>query len=372
MKGKSIRMKKHLPFIILLLVCLVQALPVSAQVNYRVTGIASIINHTQGAYVILRTGDGRIFNLTGIDVTRVRPFDGKNVIVEGSARQADQITDLKVSSINLAPLDKNAVVLPPFKAHQRPARLVSQNTPVYTVQDVRWGYIPGKERNNENFRYLKTTIDTSKAERAYFVLKPFPPEWIAAHALFFFSFRKGGVVNEDGEETAGLFLSIEAYQRTNQNYSLAEGLKNTFGVSWILAGWEDYTTQSCDVQKERLFLYPLKLTQSQVSALVAESVLQATVNRQGEYYNTVTNNCTNNLIVLLNRVLPESQRINLWWVPSMVYNMKATMPISVPKMLMKRGLLGEPLPEVNASNFKGVFTRSASNASCPPVRPVFK
>ncbi|HQG27593.1 MAG TPA: hypothetical protein PLY73_03485 [Candidatus Ozemobacteraceae bacterium] len=56
----------------------------------------------------------------------------------------------------------------------------------------------------------------------------------------------------------------------------------------------------------------------------------------------------------------------------MVYNLKATMPISVPKMLMKRGLLGEPLPEVNASNFKNVFPRSASNVLCPPVRPVFR
>ncbi len=365
-------MKNHLLVIVLLLTCIVPALPATAQVNYRVTGIPSIINHTQGAYVILRTGDGRIFNLTGIDVTRIRPFDGKNVIVEGSARQADQITDLKVTSINFTPLDQSAVVLPPFKAHQRPAKLISHDTPVYRVQDVRWGYIPGKERNNGNFRFVKATIDTSKVDRAYFVLKPFPPEWIAAHALMLFTFRKGGMVNENGEESVGMFLSIEAYQRTNQNYSLKDGLKNTFGSSWILGTWDDYTTQSCDVQKERLFLYPLKLTQSQIGALAAESILQATVNRQGEYYNTVTNNCTNNLIVLLNRVLPESQRINLWWIPSMVYNMKATMPIAVPKMLMKRGLMAEPLPEVNASNFKGMFTKSVSNATCPPVRPVFR
>ncbi|HOT30110.1 MAG TPA: DUF4105 domain-containing protein [Candidatus Ozemobacteraceae bacterium] len=365
-------MNKRLCVIALLLACLVYALPVSAQVNYRVTGIPSIVNHTQGVFVILRTGDGRIFNLTGIDVTRVRPYDGKNVVVEGSARQADQITDLKVTSIGLAPLAQDAVVLPPFKAHQRPAKLLSHSTPIYKVQDVRWGYLPGQERNNENFRFVKATIDTSKVDRAYFVLKPFPPEWIAAHALMLFTFKKGGMINETGEESDGMFLSIEAYQRTNQSYSLKDGLKNTFGSSWILGTWEDYTTQSCDVQKERLFLYPLKLTQSQVCSLAAEAILQATVNRQGEYYNTVTNNCTNNLIVLLNRVLPESQRINLWWIPSMVYNLKATMPISVPKMLMKRGLLGEPLPEVNASNFKNVFPRSASNVLCPPVRPVFR
>ncbi len=346
--------------------------PAEAQVNYRVTGILKVVAHQQGTYAILRTGDGRMFNLTGVDAVKIRTFDGQNVVVEGAARQADQITDLKVTNITVAPIDRNAVVLPPFKAHQTPPKLISQKTPLYKVKDVRWGYIPNKARTNENFRYLTTTIDTSKVDRAFFVLKPFPPEWIAAHSLLFFSFRPGGMVNELGEESVGLFLSIEAYQRTDQSYSLTEGLKNTFGVSWILAGWEDYTTQSCEVQKERLFMYPLKLSQGQMSALAAESILQATLNRSGEYYHTVTNNCTNNLIVLLNRVLPESQRINLWWIPSMAYNMRATTPVVVPKMLMKRGLLGEALPEVNAANFKKVFAPRPPIGLMPPVRPVLR
>ena len=109
-----------------------------------------------------------------------------------------------------------------------------------------------------------------------------------------------------------------------------------------------------------------------MNALISETILQATVNRQGEYYNTVTNNCTNNLIVLLNRVLPEVQRVNMWWLPSMVYNMQATTPVVVPKMLMKRGLLCEVLPEVNGSNFRRIFARPKPQGSCPPVRPVFK
>ena len=345
-----------------------------AQVNYRVTGIPQVVKHASGAYAILRAGDGRLFNLTGIEISRVAAFEGQNVVVEGAARQADQVIDLKVTTISPAPLQSASVVLPPFKAHQRPPKLIAQRSPLYDVADVRWGYIPDKARTNENFRYLKTTIDASRVDRAFFVLKPFPPEWIAAHSLLYFSFKPGGMVNEKGEQAAGLFLSIEAYQRTNQSYSLKEGLKNTFGVSWILAGWEDYTTQSCEVQKEKLYLYPLKLSQSQMSSLLAETILQATVNRSGEYYNTVTNNCTNNLIVLINRVLPEQQRINLWWIPSMVYNMRATTPVVVTKMLMKKGLLGEPLPEVKASNFRKIFAppQSRPAAPPPPIRPVFR
>jgi len=359
-------------FAALLMIFCHVSLSAQAQVNYRVGGIPQIIRHSSGNYAILRTGDGRLFNLTGFDLREIQKYEGQNVIVEGAARQADQVIDLKVKSIVPAPLNQNSLVLPPFKAHQSPPKLLKKSPPIYNVSDVRWGYIPGKPRNNNNFRYLKTTIDASKVDRVYFVLKPFPPEWIAAHSLLYFSLRPGGMVNEKGEESAGVFLSIEAYQRTNQSYSLKDGLKNTFGVSWILAGWEDYTTQSCDVQKEKLYLYPLKLTQSQMNSLLAETILQATVNRSGEYYHTVTNNCTNNLIVLINRVLPQNQRINLWWIPSMVYNMRATTPVVVAKMLTKKGLLGQPLPEVNASNFNRVFSRKRSTSAPPPVRPVFR
>lgn len=342
--------------------------PAEAQVNYRVTGILKVVSHQQGTFAVLRTGDGRVFNLIGFDAAKIWSFDGQNVVVEGAAKQADQVLDLKVTHIAVAPIEREALVLPPFKAHQTPPKLIAQNAPMYKVKDVRWGYIPNQPRTNENFRYLNTIIDTSKVDRAFFVLKPFPPEWIAAHSLLFFSFRKGGVVNEQGEESAGLFLSIEAYQRTNQSYSLTEGLKKAFGVSWILATWEDYTAQSCEVQQERLFMYPLKLSQGQLSALAAECILQATQNRAGEYYHTVTNNCTNNLIVLLNRVLPEPQRINLWWIPSMVYNMRATTPVVVPKMLMKRGLLDEALPEVNAANCRNIFALPSAFEAMPPVR----
>ncbi|MFZ5949684.1 MAG: DUF4105 domain-containing protein [Candidatus Rifleibacteriota bacterium] len=344
-----------------------------AQVNYRVTGIPEVVRHGNNVYAILRSADGRLFNLVDVDIRVVQKFQGKNVAVEGAAKQADQVIDIRVKSIEPVPIEKSSVVLPPFKKHQKPPRLISQSSPIYKVGDVRWGYIPGKPRNNENFSYLKTTFDTSKVDRAYFVLKPFPPEWIAAHSLLFFTFKPGGMVNEAGEEAAGLFLSIEAYQRTNQNYSLSEGLKNTFGVSWILATYEDYTTQSCEVQKEELYFYPLRLTQSQTNALLAETILQATVNRAGEFYHTVTNNCTNNLIVLINRVLPQNQRVSLWWIPSMIYNMKATTPVVVPKMLKKKGLLGEVLPAVKASNFKKAFVRKTGPSKpVPPVRPVFR
>ena len=63
-------------------------------------------------------------------------------------------------------------------------------------------------------------------------------------------------------------------------------------------------------------------------------------------------NCTNNLIIVINRVLPEAQRITMWTIPYLAYNLRATMPVWVPKYLQGKGLLGPELGEVNASNYR--------------------
>ncbi|HMM61273.1 MAG TPA: DUF4105 domain-containing protein, partial [Candidatus Rifleibacterium sp.] len=83
--------------------------------------------------------------------------------------------------------------------------------------------------------------------------------------------------------------------------------------------------------------------------LLLESVRQAGVNRSGEFYHTTRNNCTNNLLVLMNKV--GDKKLRFWTIPSMIYNVRATMPTMVPKYLQGKGLIGKELPAVTAENF---------------------
>ena len=40
----------------------------------------------------------------------------------------------------------------------------------------------------------------------------------------------------------------------------------------------------------------------------------------------------------------------MWTLPSLIYNIRATMPVMVPTMLIKGGVLEKALPEINSSN----------------------
>ena len=301
--------------------------------------------------ITLHISDGRLYQLIMNEKT-ARSLHGKMVRVEGMIKQADMLDYLKVSKITAHEADRPHVELPSFKPQQTPPALVNQKNGVYTIKNFRWDYVPGStDGANGKWIYETVKIDPSKVQNVYFAKKPFAPEWIAAHSFLVYTFGPGGLVNSKGEEAKSMVLSIEAYQRTNQSYSLSDGLKKTFAVSWILATWENYLAQSCKYADEKLILYPCTFTKAQNVELVKETLKQAVVNRSGEYYHTLTNNCTNNLVLLFNYVLPEKKRIRLWTVPAILYNFRATMPVIVPPMLIKRGICLQPLPTFTKSNY---------------------
>ncbi|PKL49977.1 MAG: hypothetical protein CVV42_04775 [Candidatus Riflebacteria bacterium HGW-Riflebacteria-2] len=324
--------------IAVLVFCLLACHPAVAQVNYTLEGVISLWED-QGK---LTTVDGRVFRITGISSRDLAKFENQNVVIEGSIRQADILNTLKVKKIQKKPIDAAQVVLPPLKQRQRPAKMVSYSNGVMTIDNIRWGQKPGQSNLADPglaehlFRTIR--LKPELVDNVYFCLKPFKPKFIAAHALMIFTFKPDAIITTKNEQTQGLILTIEAWQRVNQKFSLTDGLKNMFGSSWILTSYEDYM-EEIKVRKEEIILYPAILTHDQKKKLVEECVKYASVNREGEYYNTVTNNCTNNLVVMLNRVLEAKRKVNMWWLPNMVYNLKATVPVAVPKMLIKKGIL---------------------------------
>ncbi|NLF97470.1 MAG: DUF4105 domain-containing protein [Candidatus Riflebacteria bacterium] len=323
---------------LVLILSILAVLTASAQVNYTLEGVVSLWeNHGK-----LTTVDGRVFRLTGLSSRELAKFENQNVVIEGSIRQADILNTLKVKKIQKKPINATEVVLPLLKQRQRPAKMVSYANGIMTIDNVRWGQKPGQNNLADPglaehvFRTIK--LKPELIENVYFCLKPFKPKLIAAHALMIFTFKPGAIITSKNEQTQGMALTIEAWQRVDQKFSLTDGLKNMFGSSWILTSYEDYM-EEIKVRKEEIILYPVILTHDQKARLVEECVKYASINREGEYYNTVTNNCTNNLVVMLNRVLEPKRKVNMWWLPNMVYNLRATVPVAVPKFLIKKGIL---------------------------------
>jgi len=314
-------------------------------VSYVLNGVLSIQDET----VRLNTADGRVFELD-LSLRKARKFDGHSVKVEAKAKQADDLSVLKVSEIE-AYNPAAEIKLPPYLAKRKPALVLADTPEALTVANVRWQYNPYPQ--DDKFDWATATIKPELVKEVYFVKKPFAPEWIAAHSLLAFTFEKGGLTDANGNESQALVLTIEAFLREGQTYDLKEGLKNKFGIVWLLTTWEDYVTRTALVDQARLIPYAVKnLSHAQKADMVREGVRLAGIDREGEYYHTITNNCTNNLLIVMNRVLPENRRIRMWTIPYLAYNVRATMPVMVPKYLQGKGLLGPELGVINDTNYK--------------------
>lgn len=313
-------------------------------VSYSLRGIIKIEQDRPLFY----TSDGRVFELD-MKASQAAKYEGKPVEIYARALQADMLSVLKPEEINEYN-PQNEVQLPNFLPKRKQAALLSHSGSVYEIDNVRWH----SSHPQENvFDWRSARVDVSKLKNIYFVKKPFPPEWIAAHSLMLFTFEKGGLIDASGNETDSMVLSIEAFLREGQEYSLTEGMKDRFNIVWLLATWKDYIERTVyfDKDSDRLVLYPVNISGEQKKQLLSYAIEQAAVNRAGEYYNTITNNCTNNLVILINKTLPENKRIKLWKIPYLVYNLRATMPVWVPGYLESKGILGSEYKTVNKQNY---------------------
>ncbi len=330
---------------VLLTFMLLASVQVFAGAFYRITGMIDIVDGN----VVLTTDDCRVFTLK-ISQNDAKKYNGQIVQIDAVAKDATTVGNISVKAIR--PLDKRIEIKDPkpYKNYQKAARLVKSGKDGVVLSNVRWGRKKEKDADGEPlFNWHKATIKPELIDKVYFVKKPFPPEWIAAHCLMLFTFKKGGFVDEKGNESSGLVLTIEALQRTDQKYSLQEGMKKTFGVVWILTSWEDYAIETCQFWGGKLIAYEVLFNQEQRKKLLHETIKQSVVNRSGEFYHTTRNNCTNNLLILMDKVA--NTKLKFWALPSMIYNVRATMPTMVPRYLQGKKLIGKELPTIDKTNF---------------------
>ena len=336
------------------------ALQKSYGVGYRLKGTFSL----RGGTPYLDTPDGRVFRLK-LDACRVGPvlygeeekwcsakaFDGTFVEVRAVARQSDDLEMLNVRYMDRYPRAISEPAQADFVPSQRRALITAGKDGVYSVGNTRWLY--GDNPVDDQFDWATARVNPELVKNVYFLKKPFAPEKIAGHGMLLFTFKKGGLTDAEGRESSGLVVSVESRQRIGQAYDpVLAGTSDGYEIIWTLNSWEDIVTRAVSLHKSRIIPYQLTLSPLQNKALLIRSLNMAAVNREGEFYNTITNSCCNNLVVLINGVVPEQQRVNMWTVPYLVYNLNAAIPNKVPGTLQEKGLLGPELPTIYASNYR--------------------
>jgi hypothetical protein len=125
-----------------------------------------------------------------------------------------------------------------------------------------------------------------------------------AHVFLSFGFA-------DGRHLA---VSVETRRRRDQAYSAIAGFFRHYQLIFVIADERDLIGVRTDVRRERVFLYKLRITPAETQRLFGGYMARATaLAEQPEFYNTVTNNCTSNIVRIIDRGLPRRQRLGLSW-----------------------------------------------------------
>jgi hypothetical protein len=156
-----------------------------------------------------------------------------------------------------------------------------------------------------NFHYRSTTdydpawydktFDLRKLDSLWFMVEPFDEGKGAAHTLVSFGFA--------GPEY--LAVSVEIRKEKGEEFSVVKGLLRQYELMYVVGDERDLIQLRSNHRKDDVYLYPIRAPKERIRAMLVGMLERANRLRQEpEFYNTLTNTCTTNIVRHVEEVAP--------------------------------------------------------------------
>jgi tetratricopeptide (TPR) repeat protein len=233
-----------------------------------------------------------------------------------------------------------------FSDVQRSPEIIEKKGDILKVLNVRWGFEDFAQLTANKPVWRSASIDASKVTDVYFCLKPFPPEWLVAHAFLIFELEeKYPMTTTDGKASRGLILSVEPKYRSGSSYGSPQ-LENPMYIVFQLSSREDYLGLSAVTKSKAIYPFRLKLDKNQKKELLKKAIEASWTNiPETNTYSLLENNCINNLFMIINRILPDGKKYKKDL--EIAFNPNVSTPQLCVSALDSFGLLAEKAPAVN-------------------------
>lgn len=164
-------------------------------------------------------------------------------------------------------------------------------------------------KNVRNFTYRSTTdydiayydktYDLDTLESAWYVFEPFS-EWKgAAHTFLSFGFA-----GPDGPEFVG--ISVEIRKEKGEQFSSLKGFFKQYELMYVIGDERDLIKLRSNYRKDDVYLYPVSASKEKMQQLFLSMIERTNqLQNQPEFYNTLTSNCTSNIIDHVNDIAPK-------------------------------------------------------------------
>ena len=143
-------------------------------------------------------------------------------------------------------------------------------------------------------------LDVQDIRAVDFVVMPFPKTPALAHTQVSFEFAP------PNEPPRYIVVSAEIRKEVGEQYSAIKGSARQFEITYVVADERDSIFSQTNYRDRDVYLYRSTATPEQSQRLFMD--MMARVNglaAKPEFYNTLTNNCTTNIVDHINRVTPQ-------------------------------------------------------------------
>src|SRR3954469_11093941 len=147
--------------------------------------------------------------------------------------------------------------------------------------------------------YYDKKIDLEHVEGVDFIVVPFKGMAALAHVMISFQ-----IAQPDGTRDH-LAVSVETRKEKDETYNPVRGSTNAYELMYVVADERDVIQYRTNYNGEDVYLYHTIATPEASKALLVDVLTRANqVATQPEFYDTLTNNCTSNIVHHVNRIKP--------------------------------------------------------------------
>jgi hypothetical protein len=147
--------------------------------------------------------------------------------------------------------------------------------------------------------YYDKSFHLSDVRGVDFLMVPFESMPAVAHTMLSFE-----IARQDGKADH-MAVSVEVRKERNEKYNPVLGSARQFELIYVVADERDVIRQRTNYRHENVYLYRTTATPQVAQQLLAD--IMGRVNQlatKPEFYDTLTNNCTTNIVRHIDRVRP--------------------------------------------------------------------
>lgn len=145
-------------------------------------------------------------------------------------------------------------------------------------------------------RYYDKVFNMDDLVSVDYIVEPFGGVG-AAHTFLSFGF-------DDGSQVA---ISVEIRKEVGESFSPLKGLIRAFEIMYVIADERDVIKLRTNFRRNTVYLYPVVIPRSDMRKLFVDMLSRAkALTQKPEFYNTLTNTCTTNIVRHVNTIAPNA------------------------------------------------------------------